>query len=152
SGCDSGHCANGVCCESACNGTCQRCGGTGLCNLAPVDDATCSATDCSGLATECVDYAAGARWEAFAVVRLPGDPGACTAMPKTNGTMCAAVGCTTMGGCMDGACVCGAFKPGASASGVSPQFANPGCAVGGGRGTSSFWLALALALIVLARR
>jgi hypothetical protein len=151
-GCDSGHCANSICCESACNGTCQACDSGGHCDLAPADDTRCGTTDCTGLATECVDYMPNARCEAFGVCRLPGDPAACTAMPKANGSACAAVGCTTMGGCMDGTCVCGAFQSGPSSPAVTPEFANPGCAVAGGADLRGFWLFLLVALVAVARR
>lgn len=59
--CDSGFCASGVCCESACTGTCMTCdlpGSPGLCQVAP-NGTTCPDSDtCNGtevcLLGECV--------------------------------------------------------------------------------------------------
>jgi len=59
--CDSGFCASGVCCESACTGTCMTCdlpGSPGLCRVAP-DGTGCPDSDaCNGtevcLLGECV--------------------------------------------------------------------------------------------------
>jgi hypothetical protein len=153
-GCDSGHCVANVCCESACNGICQTCASNGHCNVAPQDDSRCAMTDCSSLATECVDYAPMARCEAFGVCRLPGDPDACVGTPKADGTACTAVGCTApMGMCSHGACVCQSFQPGPSSPNVSPEFANPGCAVAGGSSNGAGWLfALMIPLLALRRR
>jgi hypothetical protein len=45
--CTTEHCANGVCCESDCDGVCMDCRpGTGKCDVVPADDPVCPQIDC----------------------------------------------------------------------------------------------------------
>jgi hypothetical protein len=44
--CDSGHCVDGVCCESACGDACQDCSSEGLCDVVPVHDDACLPVTC----------------------------------------------------------------------------------------------------------
>lgn len=52
--CDSDHCVNGVCCDGACNDTCERCGGDGHCEMAE-DDEACGEIACPA-STDCLQY------------------------------------------------------------------------------------------------
>ncbi len=55
--CQSGRCVDGVCCKTACDGVCQRCGaGDGVCDEVPADDSACGVINCDGLDTDCRDY------------------------------------------------------------------------------------------------
>jgi hypothetical protein len=154
-GCNSGFCADGVCCERACDGVCERCGGDGTCNLAPLDDSRCPETNCSSRSTECVTYVSGARCEAAGVCRVPGDPAACKFSNNPDGVSCHAPGCTGgMGSCMGGECVCGSLQPGNPAASVAPEFANPGCQVAPGSRApvGMIGLLIALGIVSLWRR
>lgn len=58
--CASRHCTENVegehvCCDRACDGVCQSCGGTGYCDVTPDDDATCEAIQCAD-DTACRSY------------------------------------------------------------------------------------------------
>ncbi|MEY4548498.1 MAG: hypothetical protein RL685_4693 [Pseudomonadota bacterium] len=55
--CDSGFCASGRCCETACDGTCEACSASGQCNTAPIDDARCPPIPCGATTTTCAQYA-----------------------------------------------------------------------------------------------
>jgi hypothetical protein len=60
--CGSVHCSarsdgTNVCCDSACNGTCQACGNDGSCSATPADDAQCGVIDCPS-STSCTTYPA----------------------------------------------------------------------------------------------
>ena len=44
--CESGFCADGVCCESPCDGVCQQCSADGFCNLFPAVDSDCADVVC----------------------------------------------------------------------------------------------------------
>ncbi len=57
SGCDSGHCVSGRCCESTCDGVCEACSEAGLCKTAPADDTRCPVIACS-VATSCAEFPA----------------------------------------------------------------------------------------------
>src|SRR5690349_1103321 len=56
SGCVSGHCVAGLCCESACDGVCQACSASGKCDSFPADDARCEVITCAAAATTCAAY------------------------------------------------------------------------------------------------
>lgn len=53
--CGSGHCSAGLCCDQACQGTCQQCSATGHCQM-PADDPACGTIACPS-DTTCRDYA-----------------------------------------------------------------------------------------------
>lgn len=53
--CASGFCVEGSCCDSACDGDCQKCGAGGLCNVSPALDFNCEAVVCP-LDTTCRSY------------------------------------------------------------------------------------------------
>ncbi len=53
--CQSGFCADGVCCAEACDGLCEACDASGSCGVA-TDDEACGEVDCDGLDTTCRDY------------------------------------------------------------------------------------------------
>jgi hypothetical protein len=53
--CASGFCADGVCCESACDGLCQQCGAAGYCDAFPQVDPGCAAVSCP-VDTSCRAY------------------------------------------------------------------------------------------------
>lgn len=55
SGCDSGHCVAGRCCESTCDSVCEVCSEAGLCNTVPADDQRCPVIPCS-VATSCAEF------------------------------------------------------------------------------------------------
>ncbi len=52
--CATRHCADGVCCENACDGICAECRkGTGKCDVVPEDDRACPDVECSRWNAEC---------------------------------------------------------------------------------------------------
>ncbi len=53
--CDSGHCVDGVCCETACDGPCRDCGSDGRCSVQPADDPACGSILCPP-SVECRTY------------------------------------------------------------------------------------------------
>jgi hypothetical protein len=54
--CASGFCTDGVCCEAACNGTCQKCDSTGHCNAVVSDyDDSCTSGKACGASSTCLD-------------------------------------------------------------------------------------------------
>ncbi len=111
--CSSGNCTDGVCCNSACAGDCNRCdlfGSVGTCTTAPLgnggkNDTTgvtpaCGAYVCNGTATACpttcstdANCAAGNYCSGTSCVPVLANASACT-----RGAMC------TSGNCVDGAC------------------------------------------------
>lgn len=61
--CAEGHCValgdgSNVCCDSACEGTCEACGSDGRCNQMPPDDSHCSAVTCGEQPNSCASYPA----------------------------------------------------------------------------------------------
>ncbi len=57
SDCISGYCADGVCCQTACDGPCENCNQTtGVCDVMPADDTACGDIDCDFLDTTCRNY------------------------------------------------------------------------------------------------
>jgi hypothetical protein len=56
SGCDSGYCVAGRCCDTACDGLCEACSESGLCNSAPADDERCPPVTCAATATTCAQF------------------------------------------------------------------------------------------------
>lgn len=104
--CVSGFCAQGVCCDTACTGTCQSCalaGTTGTCSPVPAGQAPTPATQCAATAkTGCLTdgFCDGA--------------GHCRDWPS--GTQCAPAACTgqvfTPAATCDGAGTCKTVTPG----------------------------------------
>jgi len=101
--CTSGHCVDGVCCQTACDGACQRCGAGGVCAFAsagadPDDDCGPCGT-CSEVGT-CTDARAGTdpKGACDAEVGAPcGLSGSCDGRGgcalADAGTSCGAAGC-----------------------------------------------------------
>jgi hypothetical protein len=56
--CDSRHCANDVCCDSACDGVCEDCSSAGTCDEMPSHDVSCLPVTCPA-DTVCRDYEGG---------------------------------------------------------------------------------------------
>ncbi len=79
--CALGNCVNGVCCDSACNGTCQACAANGHCGTAP-DGTTCSDANACTYGQTCTGGTCGGGATATCT------PGVC------NG------GCNGAGGCI----------------------------------------------------
>jgi hypothetical protein len=90
SDCASGHCADGVCCNTDCNGTCQQCnlaGKLGTCSPTPngiEDPPTCMSDDLNPRACD--------------------GSGVCAAGKRTTGKPCTAGVQCTSGYCVDGFC------------------------------------------------
>jgi MYXO-CTERM domain-containing protein len=90
SDCASGHCADGVCCNSDCNGTCQQCtvaGKVGTCSPVPSgleDPPTCASDDLTP--------------------RTCDGTGTCTTGKRTTGKPCTAGAQCTSSFCVDGFC------------------------------------------------
>jgi len=103
--CSSGHCVDGVCCESACNGICAQCGTDGRCNVVPADDAACATLACGGLNSTCRTYNAitSDRCASFGACKTPNTVGTClsnaTLANCDDGIACTADTCTGATGC-----------------------------------------------------
>lgn len=85
--CSTGHCVDGVCCESACDGVCQECSESGRCDVMPVDDAACMAVTCPW-STECATYPESLiadRCAALGVCKTSAD---CAATQTSTGALC----------------------------------------------------------------
>lgn len=108
--CQSEHCVDGVCCESACDGACTACGGDGKCDVMPEDDPECGVIPCAD-DTECLDYDDGEiterRCAAFGTCKLPTD---CPVTPRPARTKCSSSDgaiCDGQGACVDRTVACG---------------------------------------------
>jgi hypothetical protein len=55
--CGSRHCANDVCCSTACDGACEDCSDAGACDVMPPDDDVCGVIDCDLRDSACRNYA-----------------------------------------------------------------------------------------------
>jgi hypothetical protein len=112
SGCDSGHCVAGRCCDTACDGVCQACSEAGICNSSPADDQRCDVLTCATPATTCAQFPA-----AQATNRCAG-PGlcktACDPVTVATDALCEEVApgitgqCDAQGNCVDPRSVPGA--------------------------------------------
>lgn len=58
SGCSSGVCVSGVCCDRACDGLCEACTADGRCAPILADDPQCPVIDCQATANSCATYPA----------------------------------------------------------------------------------------------
>jgi len=169
--CMSGFCAGGVCCDSACTGTCQACNrpgalgtcgiATGLCGLCTTcdssgqcsqpaaDDSACGTISCAGLSTECRVYAdlMSTRCAAAGLCHRPNDPAVCTqSTDRADGTPCSA------GMCLRGQCVArppvdAGTDAGTAGGGGSSGEGGCGCAVGARARTPAPWWLVALLLL-----
>ncbi len=102
--CASQHCADGVCCDTACNGLCAQCSKAGHCQPAADDDA-CPVIGCTAGTNQCVTYEARiatGRCKALGACKTQPD---CGATPKPARTECTA-GSSTLSLC-DGSSTCG---------------------------------------------
>jgi hypothetical protein len=115
--CGSGHCADGVCCDQACDGSC------GVCNAAP-HVGTCTpvkgapaaghpACTGKGVGTPCGPRCDGAGIDGCSFA--PATVTACSANACADGTETHASVCDGAGGCNDVSRACGAYRCGASA-------------------------------------
>lgn len=127
SGCDSGFCVAGRCCDNRCDGLCEACSDAGLCNDVPADDLRCTALTC-GLGSACATYPATQatnRCESRGVCKIECDPLsvsvdlACAEVAPGISGLCSAAGdcldpraeigaaCNSTIDCTQGACVDG---------------------------------------------
>lgn len=107
--CASGFCTDGVCCDSACPGLCDRCNASGTCVPAgPLDGGNpCGAFRCLADAGSCTTSCTGVASCASAAVCLTNQ----CLFPKPNGSTCTVAGECANGNCVDGTCcnsACGA--------------------------------------------
>ena len=112
SGCADTFCSGGFCCDTPCDGICQRCGANG-CIEAPPSDNRCGSDggtiSCAALDTVCRAYrdVPTNRCQAFGVCAESGSPAVCTDFTDApDGTACtSAAGGQLVGGtCRAGAC------------------------------------------------
>ncbi len=105
SGCDSGFCVGGRCCDGACDGVCEACSERGSCELAPADDARCPVITCAASSTTCATYAETQsfdRCQSVGVCKTACDP-----LTVALDTVCAEVApgisgvCNETGDCVD---------------------------------------------------
>jgi hypothetical protein len=118
--CLGGNCVDGVCCNSACGGTCQACnvaGNVGVC--APIPAATDPASECPGITT-C------------------NGSGACALLGS--GAACTLSGECASGSCTNGVCVtaCHAIRLDAATARISAP--NTGWGLGAGDWTLELWM------------
>ncbi|MDP2269378.1 MAG: hypothetical protein Q8N23_24880 [Archangium sp.] len=103
--CQSGFCADGVCCDQACSGSCDRCnlaGSVGTCSPAPASDpgspACGGAVVCNGTLADCpILCSSGCPSTTFC-------SGTYCSARKTNGVSCAAATECQSNFCVDGVC------------------------------------------------
>jgi uncharacterized repeat protein (TIGR01451 family)/uncharacterized protein (TIGR03382 family) len=96
--CQSGHCVDGFCCDSACNGQCEACGLPGLHGTcSPVTGAPLSPrVACASDGSACGGACDGAR---RTTCTYPGDGVSCRAPACTAGTATLAAACDGQGSC-----------------------------------------------------
>jgi hypothetical protein len=105
SGCDSGFCVAGRCCESTCDGVCEACSESGRCLAAPADDVRCPELTCTTASSTCATFPASQtanRCQSAGVCKTACDPltvaldTACEEVaPGINGV------CNAAGNCID---------------------------------------------------
>jgi len=117
--CSSGNCVDGVCCDTACNSTCQTCnatGSVGTCKFAdpgtnPRNDCSASAASSCGNDGTCDGAGACRKWVAGTV---------CLAASCSTAQLHAASTCNGTGTCNAGATTsCGAYQCAGNACGTS---------------------------------
>lgn len=114
--CDTGHCADGVCCNRACAGTCEACdlpGTAGTCSLAvgAPKHGTCAAAGADPCSQTLCDGKTGTACKAFV-----GSTVSCRAAACTAGSDVAAASCNGSGACPAAVThKCAPFSCGASA-------------------------------------
>jgi hypothetical protein len=121
--CASGACADGVCCTSACDGTCDRCdlpGHVGQCLAVPLGSkphpASCGAYRCNGSLPACPESCAS---DAVCAEGFDCEEGAC-ALRRENGVACSRNEQCLSGACTDGVC-CDSSCPGTCSSCALPE-------------------------------
>jgi hypothetical protein len=104
--CPSGHCVDGLCCDTACSGACDSCdlpGGLGICSPNPsgtVGSPSCTPYACSGTSSACAVTCS------VAANCAPGNyclAGVCTPL-RNRGTACTTADQCITGLCTDGRC------------------------------------------------
>lgn len=102
--CTTGFCADGVCCDSACSGSCDRCnqaGALGTCSAAPSGDPgspACGTITCNGTLVDCpILCGSGCPSGTYCSGTY------CSAV-KDDGVSCSAAGQCKSGFCADGVC------------------------------------------------
>ncbi len=118
--CGTNFCADGVCCDGACSGSCDRCnlaGTTGTCTPAPVNDpgspACGGAIVCNGTLVDCpITCASGCPTTTFC-------SGTYCSAKKANGVACGAAGECQSAFCADGVCCESACGGGCDACSVA---------------------------------
>jgi hypothetical protein len=99
--CTSGYCTDGVCCESACNGTCEKCnqaGRSGFCDPLPAgtnpdNDCTAQSVTTCGL----TGYCSGSRSCAYYPNGVVASPPSCTGNMLTQLSTCNGTGSVNQG-------------------------------------------------------
>lgn len=87
--CERGHCVDGVCCESDCDGPCMECRkGTGKCDITPADDEQCSDVNCNDRNTECSQSTGNITVNHCAGLGQCKSKLACESQPRAKGTGC----------------------------------------------------------------
>jgi hypothetical protein len=85
--CSSGFCADGVCCDAACDRVCEQCSSAGTCQMTP-DDSSCGTVDCPS-DTVCSDYATSLTTNRCSARGACKTANACPFVPAASGTYCA---------------------------------------------------------------
>jgi hypothetical protein len=110
--CSSGFCADGLCCDSACNRVCEQCSVDGSCTTA-IDDSRCGTIPCPK-DTACIDFATAITSSRCASRNACKSQKDCPFLPVPAGTLCggtsqALLFCDGQGSCDQQATVgCGA--------------------------------------------
>src|SRR5690606_9577922 len=87
--CSSGHCVDGVCCASACDGPCMECNPSGQCVM-PATDAVCSAVACSSLTADACGSYTDITTNLCRSLGACKDLSDCVQSPRAEGVLCRA--------------------------------------------------------------
>ncbi len=117
--CRSGHCTDGVCCNSACGGTCQACravlkggGADGSCG--PIDAGSDPGNECAATGAETCGTIGAC--DGSGACALHGSVAVCAAAACSSGVASAAANCNGAGACLPGpTTACGAYGCAATA-------------------------------------